>query len=106
MYAVIKAGGRQYRVSEGDVIRIERVDGEVGTAVTFDQVLMVAEGDRIDVGTPFVANSSVVGEIFRQGKGKKIVVFKAKRRKGYRKKQGHRQSYTWLKIKSVTAQSG
>jgi large subunit ribosomal protein L21 len=101
MYAVIKTGGKQYRVTEGDLLKIEKVTGEVGESVEFEEVLMIANGEQIDVGRPVLPSSSVVGEIVEQGKGKKIIVFKSKRRKGYRKKQGHRQLYTLLKIKEI-----
>jgi len=101
MYAVIKTGGKQYRVTEGDLLKIEKLTGEVGESVEFEEVLMIANGEQIDVGRPVLPSSSVVGEIVEQGKGKKIIVFKSKRRKGYRKKQGHRQLYTLLKIKEI-----
>jgi len=101
MYAVIKTGGKQYRVTEGDLLRIEKVDGEVGEAIEFEEVLMIANGEEVEVGRPVLGDSRVVGEIVEQGKGKKIIVFKSKRRKGYRKKQGHRQLYTVLKIKEI-----
>lgn len=101
MYAVIKTGGKQYRVTEGDLLRIEKVTGEVGEAIELEEVLMIANGEQIDVGRPVLTESRVVGEIVEQGKGKKIIVFKSKRRKGYRKKQGHRQLYTLLKIKEI-----
>lgn len=101
MYAVIKTGGKQYRVTEGDLLRTEKINGEVGKAIEFEEVLMIANGEQIDVGRPVLTESRVVGEIVEQGKGKKIIVFKSKRRKGYRKKQGHRQLYTVLKIKEI-----
>jgi large subunit ribosomal protein L21 len=101
MYAVIKTGGKQYRVTEGDLLRTEKINGEVGEAIAFEEVLMIANGEQIDVGRPVLPSSRVVGEIVEQGKGKKIIVFKSKRRKGYRKKQGHRQLYTVLKIKEI-----
>ena len=101
MYAVIKTGGKQYRVTEGDLLKIEKVTGEVGEAIEFEEVLMIANGEQIDVGRPVLTESKVLGEIVEQGKGKKIIVFKSKRRKGYRKKQGHRQLYTLLKIKEI-----
>ncbi|MBW2646057.1 MAG: 50S ribosomal protein L21 [Deltaproteobacteria bacterium] len=101
MYAVILSGGKQHRVSEGDTIRIEKVPGDVGTSVSFDEVLMVSENDNVLVGQPTLSNVTVSGRIVEQGRGKKIIVFKYKRRKGYRKKQGHRQDYTALKIDSI-----
>jgi large subunit ribosomal protein L21 len=101
MYAVISSGGKQHRVSEGDTIRIEKVPGDVGTSVSFDEVLMVSENDNVLVGQPTLSNVTVSGHIVEQDRGKKIIVFKYKRRKGYRKKQGHRQDYTALKIDSI-----
>ena len=103
MYAVVKTGGKQYKVSEGDVLKVEKIDGEPGNIVEMNEVLMVADGDDIAVGTPFLPSASVVGEIVKQGKAKKIIVFKSKRRKGYRKKQGHRQFFTNVKIKEIRA---
>ena len=101
MYALIKTGGKQYRVAEGDLLRVEKIEGEVGEDVEFDEVLMIANGERVEIGRPILKDSKVVGEIVEQGKGEKIVVFKSKRRKGYRKKQGHRQQYTALRIKEI-----
>ncbi|MFH2013045.1 MAG: 50S ribosomal protein L21 [Pseudomonadota bacterium] len=101
MYAVVKTGGKQYKVSEGDLLRVEKLGGEVGDEIELKEVLMVADGDNVDIGTPVLTNACVVGEIVKHGKAKKIIVFKSKRRKGYRKKQGHRQIYTNLKIKEI-----
>ncbi|MFH1985325.1 MAG: 50S ribosomal protein L21 [Pseudomonadota bacterium] len=103
MYAIVKTGGKQYRVSQGDTMRFERLDGDVGSTVTFDQVLMVADGDNVTVGQPIVENAVVNGQIVEQGKAKKIIVFKYKRRKGYRRTQGHRQQYTAVRIDSISA---
>ena len=86
MYAVIKTGGKQYRVTEGDLLRIEKINGEVGEAIEIEEVLMIANGEEVEVGRPVLSESRVVGEIVEQGKGKKVIVFKSKRRKGYRKK--------------------
>ena len=102
MYAVIKTGGKQYRVSEGDRIEIEKIDGDSGSDVVFNEVLMVSRGEEIRVGTPLIAGAKVIGEIVNQGKGPKITIFKMKRRKGFRKKTGHRQDLTSLKIKEIT----
>jgi len=102
MYAVIKTGGKQYRVSQGDRIRVEKLDGEVGTSLEFDDVLMIG-GDKVVVGTPNVEGAKVTAEITGQDKAKKVIVFKMKRRKGYRRKQGHRQPYTDLKITGINA---
>ena len=101
MYAVIRTGGKQYRVAKGELLQVDKINGEVGQSVEFTEVLMLANGERIEIGRPVLGDSKVVGEIVEQGKGKKIVIFKSKRRKGYRKKQGHRQQYTVLKIKEI-----
>lgn len=102
MYAVIKTGGKQHRVSEGEVLNIEKIEGDKGDAVVFSEVLMVAREGEISVGTPFVAGAKVTGEIVAQTKAPKIDVFRMKRRKGYHKKTGHRQPLTSLKIKEIT----
>lgn len=102
MYAIIQTGGKQYRVAPGDVLRVERLPGERGDAVQLDQVLLVTEdGGEVRVGTPLVENASVKGEIVRQGKAKKVLVFKKKRRKNYRRKQGHRQLFTAVQIQEI-----
>ena len=101
MYAVIKTGGKQYRVVEGDLLRVEKIKGEIGETVELEEILMIANGERVEIGRPVLNDSKVLGEIVEQGKAKKIIVFKSKRRKGYRKKQGHRQQYTVLKIKEI-----
>ena len=99
MYAIFITGGKQYRASEGDVIYVEKLEGESGQEVVFDQVLLV--GDK--VGTPLVEGAKVTGTIEKQGKGKKIIVFKMKAKKNYRKKQGHRQAYTKVVINKIEA---
>jgi len=101
MYAVIKTGGKQYKVSEGDVLNFEKIEGGKGDIVSFDEVLLVSGDEDVRVGTPFVKGAKVVGEIISQIRGPKIVVFKMKRRKGYSKKTGHRQDLTSLKIKEI-----
>ena len=101
MYAVIKTGGKQYRVDPGTEIKVEKLKGEIGDAVTFDQVLMASDGENVKVGKPFLDDTKVVGRITHQGKNRKIVVFKYKRRKGYRKKVGHRQQFTQVKIEDI-----
>ena len=101
MYAIIQTGGKQYRVAPGDVLRVERLGGERGDEVVLDQVLLVADGANVQVGAPLVEGASVRGEIMRQGKAKKILVFKKKRRKNYRRKQGHRQLFTALQVKEI-----
>lgn len=102
MYAVVKTGGKQYKVSEGDMLKIEKLDGVVGDTVELDQVLMVG-GEQIRIGTPVVSGATVVGRIVEQGKNKKILVFKFKRRKNSRKLNGHRQLRTILKIEKINA---
>jgi large subunit ribosomal protein L21 len=102
VYAIIQTGGKQYRVAPGDVLRVERLPGERGDAVQLDQVLLVTDdGGEVRVGTPLVENASVKGEIVRQGKAKKILVFKKKRRKNYRRRQGHRQLFTAVQIQEI-----
>ncbi|MFQ5736220.1 MAG: 50S ribosomal protein L21 [Thermodesulfobacteriota bacterium] len=101
MYAVIKTGGKQYKVAEGDVLSVEKLSGEIGSSIELGTVLAVGEGEGIKIGTPTVEGARVIAEIVEQGKGKKLVIFKKKRRKGYAKKQGHRQLFTGLKIQSI-----
>jgi len=102
MYAVIKTGGKQYKVSEGEFLKVEKLAGEVGDSVEFSDVLMIG-GDKIVVGAPVVAGATVTAKIASQGKDKKILVFKSKRRKGTRKLRGHRQLRTILKIEKISA---
>ena len=101
MYAVIKTGGKQYKVSEGEVLCFEKIEGDKGDTVSFDEVLLVSRDEDVTVGAPFVEGARVVGEIISQIRGPKITVFKVKRRKGYSKKTGHRQDLTNLKIKEI-----
>ncbi|MBI5606527.1 MAG: 50S ribosomal protein L21 [Deltaproteobacteria bacterium] len=101
MYAIIQTGGKQYQVAPGDVIRIESLGGEKGDAVSIPKVLFVAREQDILVGKPYLEGVSVVGEILHQGRDRKILIFKHKRRKGYRKLVGHRQPYTQFKIKEI-----
>jgi large subunit ribosomal protein L21 len=103
MYAVIKTGGKQYRVGNGDVIKVERLDGEVGDKIAFDQVLMVGgAGDGVvQIGSPLVAGGQVTAEVLEQARAPKIIVFKKKRRKNYRRKRGHRQLQTVLRIQDI-----
>ena len=101
MYAIIATGGKQYKVSEGDEIRVEKLDAEVGSAVTFDQVVAVSDGS-LKVGAD-VASATVTGTVVSQGKGKKVIVYKYKRKTGYHKKNGHRQAYTQVKIDKINA---
>ena len=102
MYAVIKTGWKQHKVSEGDVVAVEKLAGEKGTEVIFNEVLMVADDANIKIGKPFVEGATVTGEIVLQKKGPKIHVFKMTRRKGFKKKTGHRQSLTSMKIKKIS----
>ena len=101
MYAIIATGGKQYKVSEGDVIRVEKLDAETGSTVTFDQVLAVSD-NGLKVGSD-VASSSVTATVMGQGKAKKVIVYKYKRKSGYHKKNGHRQAYTQVKIEKINA---
>ena len=101
MFAIVKTGGKQYRVAPGDILRVERLRGERGDEILLDEVLLVADGDNIQVGQPLVEGARVVGEILRQGQAKKIIVFKKKRRKKYRRKQGHRQLYTAFQVREI-----
>ena len=103
MYAVIETGGKQYKVSEGDFIFVEKLDVEAGETVTVDKVLVVADGEDVKVGAPYVDGASVTADVVKNGKDKKIIVYKYKPKKGYHKKQGHRQPYTKLEIKKIEA---
>ena len=103
MYAVIKTGGKQYRVQQGDVIFVEKLNAQADEAVTFDEVLLVGDADQSKVGTPVVEGAKVEGKVLAQVKGKKIVVYKYKAKKNERKKQGHRQPYTKVEITAVNA---
>ncbi|MBQ9949929.1 MAG: 50S ribosomal protein L21 [Clostridia bacterium] len=100
MYAIIRTGGKQYKVAEGDTLYVEKLEAEVGAAVSFD-VLMLCDGETVKVGTPVVDGAKVEAEVVEHGKAKKVIVFKYKPKKDYRKKQGHRQPYTKVKITSV-----
>lgn len=102
MYAVIKTGGKQHRVSPGEVLAVEKIAGNRGEQVVFDHVLMVVDEADVRIGSPVIAGAKVVGEILEQKKGPKINVFKMKRRKGYKKKTGHRQQLTSMKIKEIS----
>ena len=102
MYAIIATGGKQYTVKEGDIIRVEKLDAEEGTKYTFDQVLAVNDGS-LKVGTPTVEGAEVVAEVLGSGRGKKVIVYKYKRKSGYHRKNGHRQPFTALKIESIHA---
>jgi large subunit ribosomal protein L21 len=103
MYAVVATGGKQYKVQEGEVLRVEKLTGDVGSQVAFDQVLMLSDGENVKVGQPVLEGVQVKGHIIEQGKNRKILVFKYKRRKRYRRKQGHRQPFTAVKIDAIEA---
>ena len=102
MYAVIATGGKQYKVAEGDIITIEKLGKAAGEAVTFDQVLAVG-GDSMKIGTPTVAGATVEASVVEEGRGKKVIVYKYKRKTGYHKKNGHRQAFTKVKIEKINA---
>ncbi len=110
MYAVIQTGGKQYRVQPGDIVQVEKLEGDVGSAVKFDQVLFFSKGDsenaNIILGKPFVSGASVQAEVVGQGRGDKILIIKMKRRKQYRRTQGHRQNYTQLLVTEVNSGAG
>ncbi|MBI1723352.1 MAG: 50S ribosomal protein L21 [Gemmatimonadetes bacterium] len=101
MYAIFRTAGKQFRAEPGRTVRIPSVQAEPGTKLTFDEVLLGSDGDKVRAGTPMIAGAKVMGEVLRHGKDKKIVVFKFKRRKNYARKQGHRQGFTEVRIESV-----
>ena len=103
MYAVIVSGGKQHRVEEGEVLKLEKLEAATGEKVEFDKVLMVGEGESVKIGTPYVKGSQVTAEVLNQGRGKKIQVIKFNRRKQFRKQQGHRQWFTEVKITGIKA---
>jgi len=103
MYAIIETGGKQYRVQEGDVLFIEKLNVEAGDAVDFDKVLAVSNGEELTVGSPIVEGAKVSATVEKNGKGKKVIIYKYKAKKDYRKKQGHRQPYTKVVINKINA---
>jgi large subunit ribosomal protein L21 len=103
MYAIVRTGGKQYQVACGDQLRVEKLDGNVGDNIDLNDVLMIVSEGDVEIGQPVLENAKVVAKIAEQGKAKKIIVFKKKRRKGYRLRNGHRQSYTALKIEEISA---
>jgi large subunit ribosomal protein L21 len=103
MYAVVKSGGKEYRVSKGDILRLEKLGGKVGDQVALKEVLLVSEQDQVRVGNPYLANAVVTGEIVQEVKGRKVQTFKMKKRKNYRRFKGHRQTYTYLKVNDIQA---
>jgi large subunit ribosomal protein L21 len=102
MYAVVKTGGKEYRISKGDVIRVEKTDGKVGDQVTLKEVLMVSQEGQVQLGNPLLANAVITGEIVQEVKGKKTVTYKMKRRKNYRRTKGHRQTYTYIRVSDIS----
>lgn len=103
MYAIIQSGGKQYRVTEGQVVKLEKLEAEPGASVTFDRILMVGEGDTVKVGAPLVAGASVTAEVLEQGRAKKIWILKFRRRKHHMKQMGHRQYYTAVRVTTIKA---
>lgn len=103
MYAIIETGGKQYRVQEGDVVFVEKISAEEGESVVFDKVLAISNDGDLTVGSPSVEGVSVNGKVLGHGKDKKVIVFKYKAKKGYRRKQGHRQPYTKVRIEKINA---
>ncbi len=103
MFAIIETGGKQYRVQEGDVITVEKLNIEDGEKITFDKVIMISDGKTVKIGSPYVESCNVTGTVVESGKGPKVIIFKYKAKKDYRKKQGHRQPYTMIKIDKVSA---
>lgn len=106
MYAVIKTGGKQYKVAAGDTLKVEKLAGDVGSSVVIDKVLMIADGDNTTVGTPLIDGAQVNATVVSHGRGDKVMIFKFNRRKHYRKTQGHRQSYTEIQIDTINAKGG
>jgi large subunit ribosomal protein L21 len=101
MYAIIRSGDKQFRAEPGHTLKVPTIDAEIGDTVTFDEILIAGDGDDIQVGAPVLAGASVTGEVVNHGKGRKIIVFKWKRRKNYRRKQGHRQKFTEVRIDEI-----
>ena len=103
MYAVIKTGGKQYRVTTGEKIKVEQIPADVGSEITIDQILMVGEGESVKIGTPVVSGAAVTATVVSHGRHDKVKIFKMRRRKHYQKHQGHRQNYTELRIEAISA---
>jgi large subunit ribosomal protein L21 len=102
MYAVVKSGGKEYRVSKGDLIRVEKLEGKTGDQVVIRDVLMVSDEGKVQIGTPQLTNAVVTGKIVQEAKGKKVLIYKMKRRKNYRRTKGHRQTYTYLRVEDIS----
>ena len=103
MYAVVETGGKQYKVKSGDTLRVEKLEGDIGSEITLDKVLLAGTGDKVKTGAPYVKGATVAAKIVEQHRTRKVIVFKYKRRKGYRVKRGHRQHYTALRIGDIKA---
>jgi large subunit ribosomal protein L21 len=103
MYAVIKTGGKQYRVAPGEKLKIEQIPADIGSEIVLDQILMVADGEAVTVGTPLISGATVKATVVAHGRGDKVQIFKMRRRKHYQKHQGHRQNYTEIRIDGITA---
>lgn len=103
MYAVIKTGGKQYRVAAGEKLKVEQIPADIGSEVVLDQVLLVANGDDVTMGTPLVGGATVKAKVISHGRGEKVRIYKMRRRKHYRKSQGHRQNYTEIEILGIAA---
>lgn len=103
MYAVIQTGGKQYKVSPGDMLRVEKLDAKKGDTIEITDVFMVADGDKVNVGKPKIGSAKVTAEVMGEGRGEKLLIFKHRRRKGFRKTNGHRQDFTTIKVKEIKA---
>ena len=102
MYAVVKTGGKEYRISPGDLIRVEKMEGKLGDQVTMKDILMVSHEDQVQVGNPLLDDAVITGEIVQEVKGKKVLTYKMKRRKNYRRTKGHRQTYTYIRVNDIS----
>ena len=102
MHAVVKSGGKEYRVAKGDLIRVEKLEGQAGDQVTFKEVLMVSDEENVQFGAPHLTNAIVTGKIVQEARGKKVLTYKMKRRKNYRRMKGHRQTYTYLRVEEIS----
>ena len=102
MYAILASGGKQYKVAEGEILQVESLEAEVGSNVEFDQVLMVADGENVKIGTPYLEGAKVAGEVVEQGRGEKVTILKFRRRKHYMRRAGHRQNFTAVKITKIS----
>jgi large subunit ribosomal protein L21 len=103
MYAIIRTGGKQYRVAQGEDVKVEKLESKAGDQVVFDKVLLAGEGENVRIGNPFLEDTRVIGRLRRHGKNRKVVVFKYKKRKNYRRTRGHRQEYSLVRIENIEA---